>query len=180
MGQSVPSSPHSNMLPALLVLLAAPGLHGLCLVNKCSSYWSGAKSSLLSNSSCAVIFDENCCKSSDTYHVVKKGEEGKLCSTTSSFNPLSSCKAPGLKDDIESLLVMPGCKLEVWDKSDGLEDAKKEESKGFNQGDYKDQVDRYDRNKLVFTARGDAHWVEEINDDFDDMDEDIESYRCTC
>merc|ERR1712071_737153 len=103
----------------------------------------------LSNSSCAVIFDENCCKSSDTYHVVKKGEEGKLCSTTSSFNPLSSCKAPG------------------------LEDAKKEESKGFNQGDYKDQVDRYDRNKLVFTARGDAHWVEEINDDFDDMDEDI-------
>ena len=22
--------------------------------------------------------------------------------------------------------------------------------------------------------------VEEINDDFDDMDEDIESFRCTC
>ena len=40
--------------------------------------------------------------------------------------------------------------------------------------------DRYNRNKLVFTARGKPHWVEELNDDFDDMDEDIESYRCTC
>ena len=40
--------------------------------------------------------------------------------------------------------------------------------------------DRYNRNKLVFTATGKPHWVEELNDDFDDMDEDIESYRCTC
>ena len=39
---------------------------------------------------------------------------------------------------------------------------------------------RYNRNKLVFTAVGKPHWVEELNDDFDDMDEDIESYRCTC
>ena len=39
---------------------------------------------------------------------------------------------------------------------------------------------RYNRNKLVFTAKGKPHWVEELNDDFDDMDEDIESYRCTC
>ena len=40
--------------------------------------------------------------------------------------------------------------------------------------------ERYNRNKLVFTAKGKPHWVEELNDDFDDMDEDIESYRCTC
>lgn len=130
---------------------------------------------------CAVMFDENCCKSSDDYYVVPRGEKGKLCGTRSGLNPLSSCKSRGLKDDIEALLVLPGCKLEVWDKGSGLEDAEKEERKGFRQGDYKDQVDRYDRNKLVFTAdRSGPHWVEEINDDFDDMDEDIESFRCTC
>ena len=39
---------------------------------------------------------------------------------------------------------------------------------------------RYDRNKLVFTATRTPNWVEELDDDFDDMNEDIESYRCTC
>ena len=38
-------------------------------------------------------------------------------------------------------------------------------------------MDRYDRNKLVFSAFQNIQIVEEINDDFDDMDEDIESYR---
>ena len=47
------------------------------------------------------MFDENCCKASKTFHVVKKGEEGKLCGTVSSLNPFSSCKGPKLKDDIE-------------------------------------------------------------------------------
>merc|ERR1719281_1690105 len=27
---------------------------------------------------------------------------------------------------------------------------------------------------------GDANWIEELNDDFNDMNEDISSYRCTC
>ena len=166
---------------ALLLLAALPALDAFCLVNSCSTYWSRAKARLQGNSSCAVMFDENCCKDSDDFLVVYPGEKGKLCGTTSGFNPLSSCKGRGLKDDIEALLVMPGCKLEVWDKGSGLEDAEKEERKGFRQGDYRDQVDRYDRNKLVFSAdRSGPHWVEEINDDFDDMDEDIESFRCTC
>merc|ERR1711941_137503 len=73
------------------------------------------------------------------------------------------------------------CKLEVWDHGSGLEDAIDEERKGFNQGDYKNMKDLYDQNKLIFRAdRTKPHWVEEINDDFDDMDEDIESFRCTC
>jgi len=129
---------------------------------------------------CAVMFDENCCKSSKTFHIVKKGEEGKLCGTVSSFNPLSSCNGPRLKDDIESLAIMPGCTLEVWDKGSGLEDAKKEEKKSANFGNIRDNKDRYDRNKLVFTAVGAPNFVEEIDDDFDDMNEDIESYRCKC
>merc|ERR1711936_893909 len=105
------------------------------------------------------------------------GAQGKLCGTASGLNPLSSCKGSGLKDDIEALFVMPGCKLEVWDHGSGLEDAIKEERKGFNQGDYKNMKDLYDQNKLIFRAdRTKPHWVEEINDDFDDMDEDIESF----
>merc|ERR1712130_87493 len=95
--------------------------------------------------------------------------------------PSFKLQGSGLKDDIEALFVMPGCKLEVWDHGSGLEDAIKEERKGFNQGDYKNMKDLYDQNKLVFRAdRTKPHWVEEINDDFDDMDEDIESFRRTC
>ena len=72
---------------------------------------------------------------------------------------------------------MPGCTLEVWDKRSGLEHAKREEKKSYNAGNYKDNEDRYDRNKLAFSAFKNIQIVEEINDDFDDMDEDIESYR---
>ena len=72
---------------------------------------------------------------------------------------------------------MPGCTLEVWDKRNGLTDAKTQERKSVNAGNYKDSVDRYARNKLVFSAVRDIQIVEEINDDFDDMNEDIESYR---
>jgi len=82
---------------------------------------------------------------------------------------------------LQSLLVMPGCRLEVWDHGSGLADAIAEERKGFNQGDYKNMKDMYKQNKLVFNSdRSRPHWVEEINDDFDDMDDDIESFRCRC
>merc|ERR1712212_1072307 len=202
-----------NMKVLALLLAVVPALNALCLVNSCDSYWKGAQAKLKKDGACAVLFDENCCKASKDHLVVKKGEQGKLCGTGSSFNPLSSCKGSGLKDDIEALFIMPGCKLEVWDHGSGLEgghrssitiimiaimmimaiiviiininikykDAIDEERKGFNQGDYKNMRDLYDQNKLVFNAdRTKPHWVEEINDDFDDMDEDIESFRCTC
>merc|ERR1711874_913865 len=100
--------------------------------------------------------------------------------TVSRMNPFSSCVGPRLKDDIESLVVMPGCTLEVWDHGSGLKNAKAEERKSYNAGNYKDAKDRYKRNKLVFSAFQNIQIVEEINDDFDDMDEDIESYRCRC
>merc|ERR1711963_175600 len=56
-----------------------------------------------------------------------------------------------------------------WDDEDGVEDAEAEERKGFNQGNLKDAKDRYDQEKLVIEARNSPHWVEEMNDDFDDM-----------
>ena len=55
---------------------------------------------------CAVMFDENCCKSSKTFHIVKKNEEGKLCGTIGTLNPFSSCQGPRLKDDIEVRLFL--------------------------------------------------------------------------
>merc|ERR1739846_109892 len=122
---------------------------------------------------CAVLFDENCCKASDTFHSIRVGEKGKLCSTSSSLNPFSSCQGPRLDNDVESMIVMPGCKLEVWDDEDGLEDAEDEEQKGFNKGNLKDSKDRYDQEKLVLEARNSPHWIEELNDDFNDMNEDI-------
>ena len=55
--------------------------------------------------------------------------------------------------------------------------AEDEEKKGFNKGNLKDTKDRYDQEKLVIEARNSPHWIEELNDDFDDMNEDISSYR---
>jgi len=37
---------------------------------------------------------------------------------------------------------MPGCKLEVWDKGDGQEQAAKEEKKSANAGNLRDNKDR--------------------------------------
>merc|ERR1712080_201434 len=161
----------------LLLLGILPALNAFCLRNSCSKYWEKAQKDIKITNACAVIFYESCCKDSEPLFVIQRKDQGKLCGLTG-----FGCKGPNLKDDVESLLVLPGCKLEVWDKGGGLEDAVKAEKKGFNEGDYKDQKDRYERNKLVFTAKrgGQPHWVEEIDDDFDDMNEDIESYRCTC
>lgn len=55
------------------------------------------------NGYCAVMFDENCCKDSDDYYAVAKGEEGKLCgSSVGASLGLSSCKGPtGFRDDVE-------------------------------------------------------------------------------
>merc|ERR1711936_784597 len=164
MGSHQNSSKKEGMMRLMLVsLVCVTLLHStaaLCAIQGCDKWWNaGARSSPAITGACAVLFDENCCKASKTFYIVKRQEEGKLCGTVSSFNPFSSCVGPRLKDDIESLVVMPGCTLEVWDHKAGLEDAKKEEMKNFNAGNYKDNVDRYNRNKLVFSARGNIQIV---------------------
>merc|ERR1712236_131568 len=142
-------------------LTLVPMSLSLCMIQSCNKWWNGARNDRKITGACAVMFDENCCKSSKTFHVVQRGEEGKLCGLVSRLNPLSSCQGPRLKDDIESLVVMPGCTLEVWDKRNGLANAKKEERKTYNDGNYKDAVDRYKRNKLVFSAYQKPQMVEE-------------------
>merc|ERR1711993_110710 len=136
---------HCRRMKLFVVLLALlPYIQSLCLVQQCSSWWSSNKNNV--TGVCAVLFDENCCKASDTFHSIRVGEKGKLCSTGSSLNPFSSCQGPRLDNDVESMIVMPGCKLEVWDDED-----------------------RYDQEKLVLEARNSPHWIEELNDDFDDL-----------
>ena len=109
----------------LLLLGFLQSSQGLCLLNKCSSYWKDAKKNVSSpkimsestkniyfqstiTGACAVLFDENCCDTGDTNFVIPRGGQGKMCGSFSSFNPLSSCKGPKLEDDVESFIVMPG------------------------------------------------------------------------
>ena len=109
------------MMKLLLVVFSlamVPSINSLCAIQGCSKWWNaGAKNDVRSlkvikikcsiffkvsiTGACAVMFDENCCKASDTFYIVKREEEGKLCGTASSFNPFSSCVGPRLKDDIE-------------------------------------------------------------------------------
>merc|ERR1711874_363840 len=101
------STPDSNMKFLLLLLGILPALDAICFLNSCSKYWGKAETKLKADRSCAVIFDESCCKDSETHFVIPKDGKGKLCGV-SSFNPLSSCKGPNIKDDVEAVLVMPG------------------------------------------------------------------------
>ena len=107
-----------KLLLVVFSLAMVPSINSLCAIQGCSKWWNaGAKNNVRSlkiikikcsiffqvsiTGACAVMFDENCCKASKTFHIVNKGEEGKLCGTVSSLIPISSCKGPNLKDDIE-------------------------------------------------------------------------------
>ena len=150
-----------------------------------------------------MLFDENCCDTGETNFVIPRGGQGKMCGSLSSLNPLSSCKGPRLENDVESFIVMPGelnfiekvlsfifklyelkcflgCTLEVWDEGDGLEKQIKAEKDSANEGFIRNAKDLYQKEKLVLSAERDANWIEELNDDFNDMNEDISSYRCRC
>jgi len=72
------------------VLLAAllHSTQGLCFLNKCSSWWNGAKNNRTITGACAVLFDENCCDTGDTNFVIPRGGKGKMCGSLSSLNPL--------------------------------------------------------------------------------------------
>merc|ERR1711936_429722 len=135
---------HLHRMKWLVLLLAVvPYIQSLCVLNQCSSWWAANKNNV--TGVCAVLFDENCCDTGDTSFAIKRGEKGKLCSGGSSLNPFSSCKGPRLDNDVESMIVMPGCKLEVWDDEDGVSDAEDEERKSFNEGN---NVDPWARRRV--------------------------------
>merc|ERR1712110_158985 len=145
---------------ALLLLGILHSCQGLCFINKCSSWWSNAKKNSSITGACAVLFDENCCDTGDTHFVVPRGGQGKMCGSISGRNPLSSCKGPRLEDDVDKQVSA--------------------EKQSANEGYIRHAKDLYNKEKLVLRAEGDANWIEELNDDFNDMNEDISSYRCRC
>merc|ERR1712055_327860 len=192
-----------KLLLAVTALLGImPGLNAICAIQGCDKYYESIKSDTKITGACAVLFKEDCCKVKGTFGdtkkhlVIPKGGEGKLCGTSKTvanaaaavvgFGSASSCTGPNLKDEVKSLIVMPGCTLEVWDKDTSIQRkgslwyAKEQESKSVNAGLIRDVVDKYDRNKISITAVKTPNWVEQLDDDFDDMEEDIETYRCTC
>ena len=66
---------------------------------------------------------------------------------------------------LQSLIVKDRCKLELWDQRDGLE-----------RGDAPDLV--FDRTPW-WNLLGDKY-VNELDDDHEDMNEAISAYRCSC
>ena len=77
-------------------------------------------------------------------------------------------------------LITLGCTLEVWDQSNGLDNQETEEKVSFNAGEIRNSKDLYNQDKIKITAKVAPLWIEELNDDFDDMSNDIDSYRCNC
>jgi len=182
------------------------GIHSACNIQGCDKYYESIKNDRNITGSCAVMFDENCCKAkgifggSENLVVIPRGAKGKLCGSSSSLanaaasvvgaGPASSCIGPNIEDDIESFIVMPGCTLEVWDKDVSLKRPtgekgslwyqEKKEKESANAGFLRDAIDKYNRNKISLKAVGTPNWIEELNDDFEDMNEDIATFRCTC
>merc|ERR1719483_300253 len=65
---------------------------------------------------CAVLYDKEKCDRSSNYKSILPGVQGVL--------PLINLRTKGLRaNDAESLIVKDRCKLELWDKHDGLEKA---------------------------------------------------------
>merc|ERR1712029_997464 len=151
-----------KMKYSLVLLLGVfHSTQAVCFINSCSKWWGNAKQNSTITGACAVLFDENCCDTGDTNLVIKKGESGKFCGTFGSLNPLSSCKGPRFADD-------------------GLKDQLAAEKVSFNEGSLNSAKDTYNRNKITLSAKGSPNWINQLSDDFGDMNEDIDSYRCTC
>merc|ERR1712244_61573 len=127
----------------LLLLGFLQSSQGLCLLNKCSSYWKDAKKNSTITGACAVLFDENCCDTGDTNFLIPRGGQGKMCGSFS---------------------MMPGCTLEVWDESDGVDKQISAEKKSANEGFIRNAKDLYNKEKLVLSAKGAPNWTEQIND----------------
>merc|ERR1711963_767003 len=89
---------------------AAVGLAGLALAAKIAE--DECDDVGIEDGLCAVLYDEQKCKRSADFLSLRPGDSGVL--------PLIST---GLRrNDVESLIVRYGCKLELWDDRDGLED----------------------------------------------------------
>eukprot|EP00090_Calanus_glacialis_P026599 TRINITY_DN4184_c0_g1_i1.p1 TRINITY_DN4184_c0_g1~~TRINITY_DN4184_c0_g1_i1.p1 ORF type:complete len:166 (-),score=55.47 TRINITY_DN4184_c0_g1_i1:109-606(-) len=106
---------------------------------------------------CAVLYDEEKCKRSSSYISLRNGDEGVLPLFTTGLR----------RNDVESLIVRYRCKLELWDDDKGLEKGAKPDL----------VIDRSSRTNL-----GRNKYVDSLadEDEYEDLDEKISAYRCTC
>jgi len=106
---------------------------------------------------CAVLYDEQKCKKSSSYLSLRNGDEGVLPLFTTGLR----------RNDVESLIVKYRCKLELWDDDNGFEKGAKPDV----------VIDRSSRTNL-----GRNKYVDSLadEDEYEDLDEKISAYRCTC
>jgi len=106
---------------------------------------------------CAVLYDEEKCKTSEDFLELRNGDQGVLPFLTTGLR----------RNDVESLIVRYRCKLELWDNSDGLESGSRPDL----------VIDRSSRTNL-----GRNKYVDSLadEDEYRHMDEKISAYRCSC
>ncbi|CAB4068420.1 unnamed protein product [Lepeophtheirus salmonis] len=102
---------------------------------------------------CAILFDEEDCKSDDFEPITLSDGEEK------SFSSRKSILNFKYKNEIESFIVREGCTLEAYDDSDFSDDGIRVSAKN---GDLLVNLDDH------------------RNDRYEDLDNDIESVRCHC
>lgn len=100
------------------------------------------------------------------------------------------CKGTrGLKNDIESIIIRPGCTVEVWTDGSGLDDAKAEERKGAQQGSAKHDRDIQQKKKAQFVNAGSEDVIFEdlgyktqktVGIGYKYLNNNIEAFRCHC
>merc|ERR1711890_19092 len=103
---------------------------------------------------CAVLYDKERCDRSHSFLNVAPGGEGVLPILTRGLR----------RNDVESLLVRRRCKLELWDRAEG-----------FEQGTAPDLV--IDRTPWYVVSN---KYIDELDDDYEEMNEAISAYRCSC
>merc|ERR1711990_382933 len=103
---------------------------------------------------CAVMYDEEKCLRSGAFKSLLPAEQGKLPILTRGLR----------RNDVESLIVRDRCKLELWDHADDLD-----------LGVPADLV----IDRMPWWKVGNK-FVDSLDDDYEDMNEAISAFRCTC
>merc|ERR1711915_82897 len=154
---AAPSSSQTESGGTSLGAMAASGAAGL-LVGLVMAPSPDCEDVGIDRTLCAVLYDKENCDRSNNYMGILPGTQGVL--------PLINLETRGLRaNDAESLIVKDRCKLELWDKRDA-----------FNKGVAPDLV--IDR-MPCWNVLGDKY-IDELNDDHEEMNEAISAYKCPC
>ena len=126
-----------GVLPLVVLAIALPQLNAFCLkqvrltlgsfkvllalFQGCDKYFDKVKTDAKVTGACAVLFEENCCKSVGTFgdakklFVVPRGGKGKLCGTSKTLlnaaasvvgaGTTSTCTGPDLKDNVKVAIL---------------------------------------------------------------------------